>query len=339
MRETLLEVAATPRHLGARIGGQMVLHTWGQTLQMHPHVHVILPGGGLTDDGQWKACPRGFFLPVQVLRRVFRGKLLALLRHAHESDGLRWTGGLGHLAQPSAFGAFLRPLYDKEWNVYAKPPTGSAEQVLKYLAHYTHRVAISNRRIESLSADGQVTFTYKDYAHGGRVRRMTLPAEEFLRRFSQHVLPRGFVRLRGFGLLANCDSRAEPGPLPRGTGSRWGRGRFPSLRGRAAGGTGRCHRRSVGHAASLPALRASHAAADGPAAASDRARVDRQHLSPTANGHVVMRRPSDRHPPRPPWGVVQVNDLRGRTVCRRSTEGTIRATPPIARRVRESRPA
>ena len=100
VRETLLEVAATPRHLGARIGGQMVLHTWGQTLQMHPHVHVILPGGGLTDDGQWKACPRGFFLPVQVLRRVFRGKLLALLRHAHESDGLRWTGGLSHLAEP-----------------------------------------------------------------------------------------------------------------------------------------------------------------------------------------------------------------------------------------------
>ena len=134
VRETLLEVAATPRHLGARIGGQMVLHTWGQTLQLHPHVHVILPGGGLTDDGHWKACPRGFFLPVKVLSRVFRGKLLALLRHAHESDGLRWTGGLSHLAQPAAFVAFLQPLYEAEWNVYAKPPTGSAEQVLKYLA-------------------------------------------------------------------------------------------------------------------------------------------------------------------------------------------------------------
>jgi hypothetical protein len=204
VRETLLEVAATPRHLGARIGGQMVLHTWGQTLQLHPHVHVILPGGGLTDDGHWKACPPGFFLPVKVLSRVFRGKLLALLRHAHESDGLRWTGGLSHLTQPGAFVAFLQPLYEAEWNVYAKPPTGSAEQVLKYLARYTHRVAISNRRIESLTADGQVTFTYKDYAHGSRVQRMTLPADEFLRRFSQHVLPRGFVRLRGFGLLANC---------------------------------------------------------------------------------------------------------------------------------------
>jgi hypothetical protein len=204
VRETLLEVAATPRHLGARIGGQMVLHTWGQTLQLHPHVHVILPGGGLTDDGQWKACPRGFFLPVKVLSRVFRGKLLALLRQSCESDGLPWTGGLSHLAQPAALLAFLRPLYAKEWNVYAKPPTGSAEQVLKYLARYTHRVAISNRRIEALSGDGQVTFTYKDYAHGNRVQRMTLPADEFLRRFSQHVLPRGFVRLRGFGLLANC---------------------------------------------------------------------------------------------------------------------------------------
>ena len=181
----------------------MALHTWGQTLQMHPHVHVILPGGGLTDDGQWKACPRGFFLPVQVLRRVFRGKLWRCCAMRTSRTGC-WTGGLSHLAQPSAFVAFLRPLYEKEWNVYAKPPTGMREQVLKYLAHYTHRVAISNRRIESLSADGQVTFTYKDYARGGRVQRMELPADEFLRRFSQHVLPRGFVRLRGFGLLANC---------------------------------------------------------------------------------------------------------------------------------------
>ncbi len=204
VRETLLDVAATPRHLGARIGGQMVLHTWGQTLQLHPHVHVILPGGGLTADGQWKACPRNFFLPVKVLSRVFRGKLLALLRQRHESDGLQWTGGLSHLARPGALVAFFQPLYKKEWNVYAKPPTGSAEQVLKYLARYTHRVAISNRRIESLNADGRVTFTYKDYAQGNRVQRMTLPADEFLRRFSQHVLPRGFVRLRGFGLLANC---------------------------------------------------------------------------------------------------------------------------------------
>lgn len=203
VRETLLEVAAHPRHLGARIGGQMVLHTWGQTLQRHPHVHVISPGGGLTDDGQWRSCPRGFFLPVKVLSRVFRGKLLALLRQANDAGGLPWTGGLSHLAEPGGFAKFLKPLYEREWNVYAKPPAGGPEQVLKYLARYTHRVAIGNRRIESLSDDGQVTFTYKDYARGGKVRRMTLSADEFLRRFSQHILPRGFVRLRGFGLLAN----------------------------------------------------------------------------------------------------------------------------------------
>lgn len=205
VRETLLEVAANPRHLGASIGGQMVLHTWGQTLQLHPHVHVIAPGGGLTEDGDWKACPRGFFLPVKVLSRLFRGKLLALLREANDSGSLRWTGGLSHLGLPSGFGKFLKPLYEQQWVVYSKPPTGSAEKVLKYLARYTHRVAISNGRIESLSPDGQVTFTYKDYARGSRVRRMTVSADEFLRRFSQHILPRGFVRLRGFGLLANCN--------------------------------------------------------------------------------------------------------------------------------------
>jgi hypothetical protein len=203
VRETLLEAAANPRHLGASIGGQMVLHTWGQTLQLHPHIHVIAPGGGLTDDGQWKSCPRGFFLPVKVLSRLFRGKLLALLRQADASGELTWTGGLSHLGLPGGFRKFLRPLYEREWVVYSKPPTGSVQQVLKYLARYTHRVAISNSRLESLSAEGEVTFTYKDYAHGHRMRRMTLTADEFLRRFSQHILPRGFMRLRGFGLLSN----------------------------------------------------------------------------------------------------------------------------------------
>lgn len=203
-RETLLEVASNPRHLGARIGGQMVLHTWGQTLQLHPHVHVIAPGGGLTDDGQWKSCPRGFFLPVKVLSRVFRGKLLALLRQANDQGELSWRDGLSHLGSLDGFARFLRPLYEREWVVYAKPPSGGAEQVLKYLARYTHRVAIGNQRIVSMSEDGRVTFTYKDYRRGHRIKRMTLAADEFLRRFSQHILPRGFVRLRGFGLLSNC---------------------------------------------------------------------------------------------------------------------------------------
>jgi hypothetical protein len=203
VRETLLEVAATPKHLGARIGGLMVLHTWGQTLERHPHVHVIVPGGGLSPDGtRWISCKAGFFLPVRVLSRLLRGKLLAFLRVAHDRGDLSWTGGLAHLADPQQLARFLTPLYQKEWAVYAKPSFGGVEQSLKYLARYTYRVAISNERIESLE-DGQVTFRYKDYAHGHRQRRMTLSAQEFLRRFMMHVLPRGFVRIRNFGFLAN----------------------------------------------------------------------------------------------------------------------------------------
>jgi hypothetical protein len=203
VRETLLQVAATPRHLGARIGGLMVLHTWGQTLERHPHVHVIVPGGGLSPDGtRWISCKAGFFLPVPVLSRLLRGKLLAYLRQAHDRGELPWTEGLAPLADPQQFARFLTPLYQKEWAVYAKPSFGGVEQSLKYLARYTYRVAISNERIESLE-DGQVTFRYKDYAHGHRQRRMTLTAHEFLRRLMLHVLPRGFVRIRSFGFLAN----------------------------------------------------------------------------------------------------------------------------------------
>jgi hypothetical protein len=202
VRETLLQVAATPRHLGAQIGGLMVLHTWGQTLELHPHVHVIVPGGGLSPDGQrWVSCKPGFFLPVRVLSRLLRGKLLAFLKQEHDRGELSWTGGLSPLADPRQFARFLSPLYQKEWAVYAKPPHNGPEQALKYLARYTYRVAISNERIESLD-DGEVTFRYKAYAHGHRLRRMTLTAHEFLRRFMQHVLPRGFVRIRSFGLLA-----------------------------------------------------------------------------------------------------------------------------------------
>jgi len=203
VRETLLQVAATPRHLGAQIGGLMVLHTWGQALELHPHVHVIVPGGGLSPDGQrWVSCKPGFFLPVRVLSRLLRGKLLAFLKQAYDREELSWTGGLAPLADPQQFARFLSPLYQKEWAVYAKPPHHGPEQALKYLARYTYRVAISNERIESVE-DGLVTFRYKDYAHGHRLRRMTLPAQEFLRRFMQHVLPRGFVRIRSFGLLAH----------------------------------------------------------------------------------------------------------------------------------------
>ena len=203
VRETLLEVAATPRHLGARLGGLMVLHTWGQTLELHPHVHVIVPAGGLSPDGtRWIPCPPGFFLPVRVLSSLFRGKLLAFLRQVYERGELKWTRGLAPLADPQQFARFLAPLYQKKWAVHAKPAFGGADQSLKYLARYTYRVAISNERIESLE-EGQVTFRYKDYAHGHRWRRMTLTAQEFLRRFLCHVLPRGFVRIRSFGFLAN----------------------------------------------------------------------------------------------------------------------------------------
>jgi hypothetical protein len=181
----------------------MVLHTWGQALELHPHIHAIVPGGGLSPDGtRWISCKPGFFLPVRVLSRLLRGKLLAFLRQAYDRGELPWTGGLACWADQREFARFLTPLYEKEWAVYAKPPFGGAEQSLKYLARYTYRVAISNDRIESLE-DGQVTFRYKDYTHGHRQRRMTLTAHEFLRRFMQHVLPRGFVRIRSFGLLAN----------------------------------------------------------------------------------------------------------------------------------------
>jgi hypothetical protein len=202
VRETLLEVAADPKHLGAAIGGLMVLHTWGQNLGLHPHVHVVVPGGGLSPDGtRWISCPPGFFLPVKVLSRLFRGKLLAKLKQEYRL-GLKWTGSLAYLANPRQFNHFLTSLYSIEWVVYSKPPFGGPEQVLKYLARYTHRVAISNERIESVE-DGQVTFRYKDYAGNSRWRRMTLDAHEFLRRFLLHVLPKGLMRIRTFGFLAN----------------------------------------------------------------------------------------------------------------------------------------
>ncbi|NLG41965.1 MAG: IS91 family transposase [Phycisphaerae bacterium] len=204
VKDTLLEVAASAKHLRAAIGGLMVLHTWGQNLHLHPHVHVILPGGGLSPDGQrWVACPRGFFLPNRVLSEVFRGKLLDFIKQEHAAGQLPMTGGLADLADPGRFMQWLSPRYQTDWVVHTEPSNDrDPQQALKYLARYTYRVAISNDRIESIDR-GQVTFRYKDYARGGRWRRMTLSAEEFLRRFLQHVLPTGFVRIRAFGFLAN----------------------------------------------------------------------------------------------------------------------------------------
>jgi len=201
--ETLQQIAADPRHLGADIGFLSVLHTWGQTLQHHPHVHCVVPGGGLSPEGtRWISCPPGFFLSVKVLGRVFRGKFLARLKQAHADGTLSFQGSLAPLRDGAAFAAHLRPLYEKDWVVYAKPPFGGPAQVLKYLARYTHGVAISNHRLLALQ-EGRVTFSYKDYAHGERPRTMTLDAVEFLRRFLLHVLPKGFPRIRYYGLLAN----------------------------------------------------------------------------------------------------------------------------------------
>ncbi len=207
--ETLRQIAADPKHLGAEIGFLSVLHTWGQTLTHHPHVHLVVPGGGLSPDGsRWISCPKGFFLPVRVLSPVFRGKFLERLREAHDRGELVFYGKLQHLSDPATFRSYLAATYKSGWVVYSKPPFGGPEQVLKYLARYTHRVAISNHRLLSLK-DGKVSFSWKDYANGNKRRVMTLDAVEFLRRFLLHVLPKGFVRLRHYGFLSNRTRRAK----------------------------------------------------------------------------------------------------------------------------------
>ena len=202
---TLLEVAADPRHLGAAIGFLSILHTWGQTLVRHPHVHCVVPAGGFSPDHQRWIRPKyvGFFLPVKVLSRVFRGKFVAALRRAYARGELDLAGATERLRDPTQWHAFVDALFHAEWVVYAKPAFGGASAVLRYLGRYTHRVAISNHRL--IAFDGErVTFRWKDYAHGDQWRTMTLTALEFLRRFVQHVLPRGFVRIRQFGYLANA---------------------------------------------------------------------------------------------------------------------------------------
>lgn len=218
--EALLEIAADPEHLGADIGFLAILHTWTQTLLHHPHIHCIVPGGGLSPDGtRWVKCRSpNFFLPVVALSRLFRGKFLAHLEEAARRGLLRFAGVTAPLATPSGFAAFLQARRDQEWVVYAKRPFGSPEHVLKYLARYTHRVAISNQRILAIQ-DAGVTFSYRDNERGPQV--MTLAGVEFLRRFLLHVLPAGFVRIRYFGWLANrcraqnlerCRTLIEPEP-------------------------------------------------------------------------------------------------------------------------------
>ena len=199
----LLEVARDPKHLGADIGLLSVLHTWGQNLQHHPHVHSIVPAGGLAPDGsRWIAASSSFLLPVRLLSRVFRGKFTEGLRRLFEQGKLQFHGSLTQLAETAQFRRFLRQLYRQDWVVYAKSPFGGAEHLLQYLARYTHRVAISNHRLVSFEQD-RVSFRWKDYAHGGKQKVMTVSSEDFLRRFLIHVLPRGLVRIRHFGLFAN----------------------------------------------------------------------------------------------------------------------------------------
>jgi hypothetical protein len=203
--ETLITIAADPKHLGARIGLTAVLHSWGSALTHHPHVHMIVPGGGISPDGQrWVSCRPGFFLPVRVLSRLFRRLFLEKLAAAHDAGRLQFFGDYTQLAERDAFTAYLAPLRKAEWVVYAKRPFGGPEAVLAYLSRYTHRVAIANSRLIALD-DASVTFTWKDYRAKGRQRAkvMTLAIDEFIRRFLIHVLPSGFHRIRHYGFFAN----------------------------------------------------------------------------------------------------------------------------------------
>ena len=218
---TLTTFGRDPRHLGGDLGGTAILHTWGQNLSQHLHLHCVVPGGALSQDGvRWIAAPPGFLFPVRALAQVFRGKYLDGLRRAFTTGTLRFASSLAPLADPATFAAWLAGLRQHDWVVYAKRPFGGPTQVLDYLGRYTHRVAISNERLVR-HTDGVVDFRWKDYADGARTKIMTLAAEEFIRRFLLHVVPDGFVRIRHFGFLANrargaklAQCRALLGPPP-----------------------------------------------------------------------------------------------------------------------------
>jgi Putative transposase/Transposase zinc-binding domain len=207
--ETLRTIAADPKHLGAEIGFLAVLHTWGQTLRYHPHLHCVVPGGGLSCEGQrWGACRPGFSLPVRVLSRLFRRLVLEYLQAAFDQHHLHFCAALQPLTAPQAFATYLAPLRAIEWVVYAKPPFGGPQQVLEYLGRYTHRIAIANQRLVSME-NGTVAFRWRDYRHHNKLKTRTLTAEEFIRRFLLHVLPAGFQRLRHYGFLGNRARQAK----------------------------------------------------------------------------------------------------------------------------------
>jgi len=201
--ETLLELSRDKKYLGAEIGFMSILHTFGQNLMNHPHIHCIVPSGGLTFDGtRWINSKNDFFIPVKVLSRKFRGKFLFSLKKAYHNNELKYTTGIHELTEKHIFQSFIDKLYKKEWVVYCKPPFGSAEHVLEYLGRYSHRVAISNHRIVNLE-NGYVTFKWKDYRDHNKEKFMTLTVDEFIRRFFMHVLPRKFVKIRHYGILSN----------------------------------------------------------------------------------------------------------------------------------------
>jgi hypothetical protein len=201
--ETLMELSMNPRHLGARTGFIGILHTWGQNLMDHPHIHCVVPGGGLSPEGtRWVSCRKGFFIPVRVMSSLFRGKFLYYLKSSFVSGDLIFPGSIRHLKDTNVFEVFRGRFYHKKWVVYCKPPFDGAEGVLKYLGRYTHRIAISNNRILKVQ-DGNISFRWRDYADGDKQKTMTLKADEFIRRFLLHVLPPRYVRIRHFGLLAN----------------------------------------------------------------------------------------------------------------------------------------
>jgi hypothetical protein len=240
--ETLRTIAADPKHLGAEIGFLAVLHTWGQNLMHHPHVHCLVPGGGIAPDGKsWIACRPGFFLPVRVLSRMFRGLFLHYLEKAFAAGELRFFSAYQPLREPAAFRRYLTPVHGTEWVVYAKRPFAGPAQILDYVGRYTHRVAISNSRLLSMD-DGKVRFRWKDYRDGDRQKTMTLDGGEFIRRFLIHVLPDGFHRIRYFGFLGNCQrarklalcrellGMAPPGPADPSVDYR---DRFEALAGRS----------------------------------------------------------------------------------------------------------
>jgi hypothetical protein len=226
--QTLLTIAADPDRLGVELGFFCVLHSWGQNLHFHPHLHCVVPGGGLSaDQKSWTAGRRRFFLPVRVLSRLFRRLFLEALLKAYTREKLQFFGDLQFLRVPEAFANYLAPLHQQEWVVYAKPPFGGPPHVIDYLGRYTHRVAISNRRLTAMDND-QVSFSWKDYRDGGKGKVMTLPAEEFIRLFLQHALPPGFQRIRYYGFLANCH-RARKLQLCRQLLATWCSNLLPSL--------------------------------------------------------------------------------------------------------------